>query len=162
MSYEEVWCKYEGKIKEELRRAGREGEVGRQEMNRMVALRILQKSCETNCGFDRFAQVERAHEILLAAAAREGGRKGGRARWEGMKAEEEAARRRRKRRREEVVSEFSSMSPSALVGKKGGIKDGNEGGKEGEKAKAWSDKKSALLPLLAHFEKLSKSLASLA
>lgn len=77
MSYEEVWCKYEGKIKEELRRGGREGEVGRQEMNRMVALRILQKSCETNCGFDRFAQVERAHEILLAAAAREEGRKGG-------------------------------------------------------------------------------------
>jgi len=147
MSYEEVWCKYEGKIKEELREGGREGEVGRQEMNRMVALRILQKSCETNSGFDRFAQVERAHEILLAAAAREGGRKWGRTRREGGKEKEEDEERRRRR----VVSEFSSMSPAALVGKKGG----KEGGS------AWEEKKSPLLPLLAHFEKLGKSLSPL-
>ncbi len=49
MSYEEVWVKYEGKIKKELAEQGRqEGEIGRQELNRLVALRILQKSCETN------------------------------------------------------------------------------------------------------------------
>jgi len=151
MSYEEVWCKYEGKIKEELREGGREGEVGRQEMNRMVALRILQKSCETNSGFDRFAQVERAHEILLAAVARKGGRKWGRTRREGVEEEEEERRRRRR-----VVSEFSSMTLSASLGKKGGEK---EGGKAG--GSAWVEKKSPLLPLLAHFEKLGKSLSPL-
>lgn len=43
--------------------------VHRRELNRLVALRILEKSCETNPGFDRFARVERAKAALLQAQA---------------------------------------------------------------------------------------------
>lgn len=94
MSYEEVWCKYESKIKKELKEDGRAGKVSQEELNRMVAFRILEKSCETNLGFDRFAKVEQAHDTLLAAAARKEGRNGGRKKDEAWKGD---ARKRRKR-----------------------------------------------------------------
>ncbi|TFJ87406.1 hypothetical protein NSK_001738 [Nannochloropsis salina CCMP1776] len=143
MSYEEVWCKYESKIKKELTEEGRAGQVGQEELNRMVAFRILEKSCETNSGFDRFAQVERAHDILLAAAARKEGRKGGRKREEAW---EEEARKRRKK----LMADFATGQVPAWDG----AEEKKEKGKGWRKEGPWKDKESPLLPLLKHFEKL--------
>lgn len=143
MSYEEVWCKYESKIKKELTEEGRAGQVGQEELNRMVAFRILEKSCETNSGFDRFAQVERAHDILLAAAARKEGRKGGRKREEAW---EEEARKRRKK----LLADFATGQVPAWDG----AEEKKEKGKGWRKEGLWKDKESPLLPLLKHFEKL--------
>lgn len=80
MTYEEVWAKYEKQILSEL--GDRADEADPSEVNRLVALRILQKSCQTNAGFDKLANMERA-EAILAKAARRGIRKE-RARIEAM------------------------------------------------------------------------------
>jgi len=149
MSYEEVWCKYESKIQKELAEEGRAGQVGQEELNRMVAFRILEKSCETNSGFDRFAQVERAHDILLAAAARKEGRKGGRKREEAW---EEAARKRRKK----LLADFAAGQVPALDGA-----EEKEKGKGRRKEGLWKDKGSPLLPLLKHFENLGRAVPPL-
>lgn len=65
MTYEEVWAKYDRKIREEL--GG--NDVDERELSRMISLRILHKACQTNPHIDKFAEIERAHEILSRAAA---------------------------------------------------------------------------------------------
>jgi hypothetical protein len=67
MTYEEVWAKYDRKIREELMMGGHH--VDERELNRMISLRILQKACQTNPHFDKMGQIERAHEILSRAAS---------------------------------------------------------------------------------------------
>ena len=66
MTYEQIWAKYERQIRREL---GEDAEE--QEVNRRVALRILEKSCQTNKAFDKLGNVEKAHEILTRIQAQQ-------------------------------------------------------------------------------------------
>lgn len=55
MTYDEIWEKYERKVRAEVG-----ADTPLEEVNRLVALRILEKSCQTNKAFDKFGNVEEA------------------------------------------------------------------------------------------------------
>jgi len=126
--------------------------VGRRELNRLVALRILEKSCETNPGFDRFTQVERAKAALLAQA-------------------QQAAAAQQQQQQQQVhqhqqlsplESAAASSAAAAEVRRRAGADEG-----EGEEdalmgaVNTWAAKSSPLYPLLDHFARLAKGTGGL-
>ncbi len=123
--------------------------VGRRELNRLVALRILEKSCETNPGFDRFTQVERAKAALLAQAQQ-------------AQQQQQQQQVHQHQQLSPLESAAASSAAAVEVRRRAGADEG-EGVEDAlmGAVNTWAAKSSPLYPLLDHFARLAKGTGGL-